>query len=56
MGPLVGGNQFHHQLTDFGRVIAGRIFKEVRALGTKLIEIKEGPFPETDEKDKVDLA
>ncbi len=23
--------------------------------GTKLIEIKEGPFPETDEKDKVDL-
>ncbi len=23
---------------------------------TKLIEIKEGPFPETDEKDKVDLA
>ncbi len=23
--------------------------------GTKLIEIKEGPFPETDEQDKVDL-
>jgi hypothetical protein len=23
--------------------------------GTKLIEIKEGPFPETDERDKVDL-
>ncbi|MDP6279156.1 MAG: hypothetical protein QGI11_11710, partial [Nitrospinota bacterium] len=23
---------------------------------TKLIEIKEGPFPETDDKDKVELA
>ncbi len=24
--------------------------------GTRLVEIKEGPFPETDDRDKVDLA
>ena len=28
---------------------------EVLEAGTKAIEIKEGPFPETDEADKVDF-